>query len=157
MNDRHGGLGCMMIILFLGASSTTVLCKLHLTDCLLFLMFLNIYMCVYTSTYVWKNLPDAAGRPHLLEVRTARTKGNGTALDASKVTLVFCQKRYCDLEPHDCYCCLPDLVCYNTWSECRTVCARCNPKCPAQSRSPLWMGIVIDANDYRNNKQASSV
>ncbi|KAG0552841.1 hypothetical protein BDA96_01G542400 [Sorghum bicolor] len=103
MNDRHGGLGCMMIILFLGASSTTVL----------------------------------SGRPHLLEVRTARTKGNGTALDASKVTLVFCQKRYCDLEPHDCYCCLPDLVCYNTWSECRTVCARCNPKCPAQSRSPL--------------------
>jgi hypothetical protein len=37
----------MMIILFLAASSTTVLYKLHLTDRLLLLPSLNIYVCVH--------------------------------------------------------------------------------------------------------------
>ncbi|KAF8727047.1 hypothetical protein HU200_019544 [Digitaria exilis] len=56
MNDKCGGLGCMMVILFL---------KLHMTV--------------------------SSGRPHLLEVRPASTRSNATALDESKLTLVFCQ------------------------------------------------------------------
>ncbi|OQU78918.1 hypothetical protein SORBI_3008G071550 [Sorghum bicolor] len=71
-------------------------------------------------------------------MRTARTMSNATTLDASNVTLVLCQRRYCYEEPHDCYCCLPEFsLCYNTQSECRAACPRCNPKCPAQSPSPF--------------------
>jgi hypothetical protein len=111
MNDRCGGLGCMMIILFLAASST-VLCMLHPTiSC----VYLYNCLCVYNTHYV---------------------------LDESKVTLVFCEKRYRYTEPHDCYCCLPKRLCYNTWSECRAACPRCNPKCPAQSPSPLESTIA---------------
>jgi hypothetical protein len=98
-------------------------------------------MCVHTTNVLMKSLHDAAGRPHLLEVRTAGTRSNATTLvDASKVTLVFCEKVQCAYEPpHDCYCCLPELMlCYYTWSDCRAACARCDPKCPpAESPSPL--------------------
>jgi hypothetical protein len=39
------------------------------------------------------NLADAAGHPHLFDVRTARTRSNAPTLaDESKLTLIFCEK-----------------------------------------------------------------
>jgi hypothetical protein len=101
MNDRRGGLGCMMIILFLAASSTTVLCKLHLTIHVLIIFFLKCpSLCVYTLRMCWWiNLSDTAGRPNLLKVKTARIRSNATTLDESKVNLIFCKRKYCDIKP----------------------------------------------------------
>ncbi|KAG0552842.1 hypothetical protein BDA96_01G542500 [Sorghum bicolor] len=100
MNDRHRVVWCMMITLFLAASSTTVL----------------------------------SGRPNLLKVRSARIRSNATTLDESKVNLIFCKRKYCEMKPttHDCYCCLatPTQVCYLTEPECRAKCLHCNPICP---------------------------
>ncbi|KAG0552847.1 hypothetical protein BDA96_01G543000 [Sorghum bicolor] len=74
-----------------------------------------------------------AGRPHLFQVKTARTRSNATILtDESKVTLVFCEKRYgCGAEWPKCYCCMTTNKCYQKQSECRAACLRCNPKCLA--------------------------
>jgi hypothetical protein len=66
----------------------------------------------------------------MLEVRTAETRSNATALDESKVKIIFCQKRY-DAKNQGWYCCLTTHLCYRTESECRAACLVCNPKCPA--------------------------
>jgi hypothetical protein len=84
-----------------------------------------------------------AGRPHhqLLTGGTERKNypyvlpqeaisNNATALDGSKLTIIFCTKNACDESPL-CYCCeaLKSKPCYSTIEECQHVCPVCDPKC----------------------------
>jgi hypothetical protein len=107
-NDGCGGLSCMMIIvLFLAASSSTTVCKLHLSDHLLFFS-LNLSLSLYTTCWWTDLLGRCRGRrPHPLEVRTVRShayslmrvSSNATTLNESKFTLIFCQKEDCYAKP----------------------------------------------------------
>ncbi|KAF8726008.1 hypothetical protein HU200_020592 [Digitaria exilis] len=112
MNDKCGGLGCMMIISFL---------KLHMTV--------------------------SSGLPHLLEVRPASTRSNATALDESKLTLVFCQEMYCEKEPHKCFCCLPQATQHKVSAGHSALVAIPSVRHRPSNRPFRGVGIAINLND----------
>ncbi|KAG0552840.1 hypothetical protein BDA96_01G542300 [Sorghum bicolor] len=99
MNDRCGGLGFMVIILFLAASSTTVLSgRSHLLE-------------VRNARTGSNNTTTTLGDESKLTLIFCEEKSCG------------------DYGDFDCYCCLPMDTCYSTQAECREVCPRCDPQC----------------------------